>query len=278
MNTATAIPASVKDMIPYLKSLIQEAEPFGGLTNDELTKLFSSMDAEGYVHLTKKGMPYITAKDGGVIDLTQLTPDYVSRVTDDTFTQMIRLSETYVAQRNQLVYGNYKTPFNDETTNEIDCSSFTQLILYGVSYETSRYVNGSSENEAKVDFGFKFPNNPYSDEFGPRRYLANELAHYAFDHDFAFYPNEDATNIQPGDIVFFSTNTKNPGYFMDITHVAICVEREGDDLIAIVHGNSVDVANYYRIHLFTPLTIHGSKNVYMNSLRLIARFPIQMKA
>lgn len=241
--------------------------------NDRMTQLFSACDAQGYVHLTKDGSPYITACSGEQLLLSEVAPDYVSRVPKKAFEQMIELSETYVENREKMVYGNYHTAFNAETTNEIDCSSFAELIIDGVPYEGSRYAHAEGANKPKYHFGLTLPDNPYSDEFGPRRYLANQLAHYAFDHDFAFYPNENADNVQPGDIVFFSTNKKNVGYFMDITHVAVCVERQEDDLICVVHGNNRDTANYYRIHLFTPLTIFNTPNAYINSLVLVARYP-----
>ena len=269
------VPKTKTELESYLKSEIEAMTAQGAAGNDALTDLFMECDAAGYVHLTTEGVPYITAKDGGQIMLSSVAPNYESRITQKAFDQIIELSETYVAQAKNLKYGNYYTPFNDTTTNQIDCSSFTQLILYGIPYETSRYATADDTNTAKYDFGISLPDNPYRDEFGPYRYLANDLGHYALDNGFAFYPNEDGTNVQPGDVVFFSTNKNNEGYFMDITHVGICVERQEDDILYIVHGNNNDTVGYYKIKLFSDLTIFGSKNAYKNSLVLIARFPVK---
>lgn len=268
------VPEKTDALITYVKAEIEKIRSAGG-SNDQLTDLFMECDAAGYVHLTTEGAPFITAKDGGEIMISQLTDNYESRITKKAFDQLIEISETYVAQAKNLKYGNFYTPFNDTTTNQIDCSSFTQLVLYGIPYETSRYATADDTNTAKYDLGFRMPDNPYRDEFGPYRYLANDLGKYALDNGFAFYPNEDGTNVQPGDVVFFSTNKNNEGYFMDITHVGICVERQEDDILYIVHGNNNDTVNYYKIKLFSDLTIFGSKNAYKNSLVLIARFPVK---
>ena len=271
------VPKTVDALQTYVKAEIQKLQAAGGATNDALTDLFMECDAKGYVHLTTEGVPYITAQDGGQIMLSTVAPNYVSRVTQKTFDQLIEIAETYVAHAKDMKYGNFYTPFNDTTTNQIDCSSFTQLVLYGIPYEMSRYATTDDTNTAKYDLGFAMPDNPYRAEYGPYRYLANDLGRYALDNGFAFYPNEDCTNIQPGDVVFFSTNKNNEGYFMDITHVGICVERQEDDILYIVHGNNNDVANYYKIRLFNDLTIFGSKNAYKNSLVLIGRFPVKGK-
>lgn len=269
------VPKTKDALENYLKSEIQTMTAQGAAGNDALTDLFMECDADGFVHLTKEGAPYITAKDGGQIMLSSVAPNYESRITKKAFDQIIELSETYVAQAKNLKYGNFYTPFNETTTNQIDCSSFTQLILYGIPYEASRYATADDTNTPRYDFGIRLPDNPYRTEFGPYRYLANDLGHYALDNGFAFYPNEDGTNVQPGDVVFFSTNKDNEGYFMDITHVGICVERQEDDILYVVHGNSNDTVGYYKIKLFSDLTIFGSKNAYKNSLVLIARFPVK---
>lgn len=267
------LPETKAELLSFVQGKIQAMENAGKLTNDAMTELFSACDAEGYIHITNEGQSYITAKDGGQIMVSELSSTYVHRLTEKAFKQMIEIAETYVSNAASLEYGNYYTPFNDTTTNHIDCSSFTQLVLYGIPYEGSRYV--ADVNTARYNFGIALPDNPYRNEFGPYRYLANDLGRYAVDNGFGFYPNEDATNLQPGDVVFFSTNNKNEGYFMNITHVGILVERQEDGILYIVHGNTKDVANYYKIDLVSDWTPLGSRNAYKDSLVLIARFPVQ---
>lgn len=275
VSTQKEIPESGEKLAAYIKDEIAAAQANGAaLSNDELTELFMACDAEGYVHLTKEGAAYIMAKDGSELMLGDLASDYVSRITSKTLEQLLEIGETYVAHAKDLKYGNIYTPFNASTTNHIDCSSFVQLSLYGIPYETSRYASADDSNTARYDFGLSLPDNPYSNTYGPERYLANQLAKYAFDNDFGYYPNADATNLQPGDVVFFSTNKNNEDYFLNITHTAIFVERQEDDLIFVLHGNSYDVANYYQIRLSSPLTPAGSNNPYKDALVFAARFPI----
>lgn len=276
VKTGKNIPGSGQELLSYLKNENEKLKAANGgkIDNDALTELFYECDADNTVRLTRDGDAYIEAEDGSEINCADVDPAYVSRVTQKLLAQMVEIGETYREHAADLKYGNYYTPFNELTTNHIDCSSFTQLVLYGIPYETSRYATEDDTNTAKYDFGFSLPANAYDNTFGPDRYLANQLAHYAFDNGFAFYPNGDATNMQPGDILFFSTNQINEDYFMNITHVGICIERRSDDVVYVLHGNNNDVCNYYEIRLFSDKTSAGNNNAYKDSLRLIARFPL----
>lgn len=265
-----AVPATAQELEVVISQQLNEQD----VSNDDLTRLFAYCDAEGYIHFTIEGEAYITAKDQKRIYLSQVAPDYSSRTTQRTFQQMMDLSETYVKNKANMVYGNFQTPFNDTTTNEIDCSSFVQSILYGIPYETSRLQADQDIGKAKYDFGFQYPENPYRTEFGPKRYLANDIGHYAVDKGFAFYPKEDYSNIAPGDLLFFSTNIIHADYYMHITHVAICTEVGEDGKVTIVHGNNTDVVNYLTVDLDNPLTELGLKNSYYDTLVLIARYPL----
>lgn len=244
-----------------------------GITeNDELTELFMQCDRDGYVRLDPDTtLPYILAEDGGKIWLSEISPDYQSRVTAKTYEKMIEIGETYVTNRKVLKYGNIYTPFNEKTTNQIDCSSFTSLVLLGIPFETSRFME--EENTARYDFGFSFPDNPYSLKYGPKRFLANEIGHYAMDQGFAFYPREDFSNLEPGDVLFFSTS-ETDGFYMDITHVAIFVKLTESGGLYVIHGNSSDVANYTAIYTKAEKTAGGGRNSFKNSLVLAARYPL----
>lgn len=244
--------------------------------NDSLTALFFSLDSRGYVHLNPDGTPYITAEDGSKLAISELTEAYTSRVPQKTFIKMLEIGETYSANRSKLRYGNYETPFHEKTTDEIDCSSFAELVLFGIPFRTSKYCREA--NVPRYDFGIRWPENPYSRAFGPERYLANEIAHYAFDQGYAFVPRPDGTDLKPGDFLFFSTNKKNKGYFMDITHVTLFVEQREPNTVFVLHGNSIDVANYTTLYLKAAYKIDGKPNVYRNALVLAARFPVLLQA
>ena len=242
-----------------------------GITdNDALTAQFESYDAQGYIHLTKTGEAYVVSTEGKPVMLKNVAPNYVSKLTAADYNQLMALGATYADNMDALVYGNMKTAINTETTNQIDCSSFLKLVLSGVAYENSKYVTDA--NTPMAGFGVQFPDNPYSDKYGADRYLSNELAQYAWDQGFAFLPNEDASNIQPGDVVFFSTRQETDGFFMDITHAGIFVEYQGQEILYVFHcGDNTDtekdLIRYIKINL-------NGDTVFNNALVLIARFPV----
>jgi hypothetical protein len=64
---------------------------------------------------------------------------------------IIRCAETYLGNEN-LVYGNTNTLFSNTVTNEIDCSSFVQAMIEGITYENSRYVRGSNSDNITGDY------------------------------------------------------------------------------------------------------------------------------
>ena len=246
-----------------------QAEIAGITDNDALTAFFEGYDADGYIHLTQSGEAYVISPEGKPVMLKNVAPGYVSKVTAADYNQMIALGTSYMAQLDSLVYGNMKTAINEETTNEIDCSSFLKLVLGGVAYENSKYA--ADANTPVEGFGIQFPDNPYRNTWGADRYLANDLAHYAYDQGVAFLPNADASNIQPGDVVFLSTKDTD-GYFMDITHAGIFVEYKGQEVLYIFHcGNNEGTDN--ELIRYTTIDLNG-ENVYNDSLVLIARFPV----
>ena len=182
---------------------------------------------------------------------------------------LFSVAQTYKNKVGNLTFNSSKTAYDSTTTNEIDCSSFLQLVLSGVPYENSKY-NGNSNNVKSYDYGIELPDNPYAD----RRWLANDIAHYAYDNNFAFYPNSDVSNVMPGDVLFFKTNGGSNEYFMGITHASIVVQRMEGDKLLVFHGNNTNVVGFQVINLFSEKTDAGSENGYCNGATLIARFPL----
>lgn len=260
-----------------MKQLSSEVANLGANpSQDTLTELFFYCDVNGYIYLTMDGAPYIKSADGQQIMLRDVVPNYEYQVTQATFTKMMEIGDTLVNNRDLLRYGNTHTPFNERTTNHIDCSSFVHMVMYGIPYEDSRYATLTDKNTPKYDFGFQFPDNPYRNEYGPNRYLANDIGHYAADNGFAFTPTPDYSNLKTGDVVFFSTNQDREDFYMNITHVAIVVEMKPNGDMTMVHGNSFDVANYYTVNLFSDNTYAGSTNIYKDAMVLAARFPLNI--
>ena len=64
--------------------------------------------------------------------------------------KMMGLMASYL-ENDALVYNlNSHTLFDEETTNEIDCSSFVSAILNGISYYGSKYTTGTNRRICKI--------------------------------------------------------------------------------------------------------------------------------
>lgn len=185
---------------------------------------------------------------------------------EQVIADLFSVAQTYRNNVSKLEFGSLKTAYDETTENQIDCSSFLQLVLQGIPYEQSKY-NSKDSNVQTYDYGIKLPDNPY----GERRWLANDIAHYAYDNNYAFVPNDDVTNVKPGDIIFFSTNGGSSEYFMGITHAAIVVDRLEGDKLLVFHGNNTNTVGMQIINLFTE----ENNNGYCNGAILIARFPFK---
>ena len=201
--------------------------------------------------------------------MDSLIDDYVgNKNREQIIADLFSVAQTYKNNVSKLKFGSLKTAYDDTTENEIDCSSFLQLVLEGVPYEQSKY-NSKSSNVQTFEYGIKLPDNSYAD----RRWLSNDIAHYAYDNNYSFLPNEDVTNVKAGDVIFWKTNGGNAEYFMGITHASIVIDRLDGDKLLVFHGNNTNVAGMQIINLFTEKTDSGSNNGYCNGATLIARFP-----
>ncbi|MBT2614120.1 MULTISPECIES: pyocin knob domain-containing protein [unclassified Bacillus (in: firmicutes)] len=182
--------------------------------------------------------------------------------------RMIDIAQTYWDNVGSFVYGNRYTAY-DPTMDlvggkkEIDCSSFANLLIRGVPYEKSRY-NGNSEN-----VGSKL----FFHDIDPYKYrYANQIGKYAYEKGYSFIPNEDFSNVEPGDILFFSwTNKEGSGdlagsirdnAFMKIDHVAAYLHKKNESLWATLQFDNGISTVYYE-----------ASNEYMSQCVLAARFP-----
>lgn len=160
--------------------------------------------------------------------------------------EILQCGLSYYRHQHNLIYGNDYTA-NNTLTNpadtphrntdgskryEIDCSSFVELVTSGVPFEHSRYNEENTENTRMHDWGFDwFGKEKYycNHEARQGRMLANDLAVYCRDRGWLFKPrgDYDFSNLQTGDILFWTGDTDEPGYWEDIRHVGIFVWKSG---------------------------------------------------
>ncbi len=153
--------------------------------------------------------------------------------------EVLAVAASYFSHRNQLIYA-FKghtflegSPLFDENYDgrgNIDCSTYMQLVLQGISYEESPYCTGSTRI---------YPNEAYSwtqkrlyerlmEDANYRR--ANEIARSYYEEGLCF---EEASERMPGDLVFYQAPEevipfyREHGAFREICHVAI-VSEDGE--------------------------------------------------
>lgn len=186
------------------------------------------------------------------------------RNTEGFINEILNICQTYTDNFSNLVYGNAYTAYDEivKPVNgkfELDCSSFINLLIHGVTYYNSRYNNmpnvGSPLFFHNID-SYKF------------RY-SNQIAKYCFDNGYTFYPNSDLSNIRAGDLVFFkwnnldgTGNSFHDNAFMNIDHVAMYLDRKNESIHQTIQYEQ-----------YTPQFLYDVNNQYMNQCVLVARLP-----
>ena len=179
--------------------------------------------------------------------------------SDGAISNLLHCASTYLLNNSALAYGNYETALSVTTTNVIDCSTFCQLCLMGVTYENSRYVLGSARDNVSIG-GYLF------DDMGnlptnhrPYGLLANDLFKYAQRHNFD-YEITSIDDIRTGDIIFVS-NSSDPLYYDAIGHCAIVVQVNAynNSVICIEAQNVTNPIIISTYFLSNPQIRHGAR-------------------
>ena len=194
------------------------------------------------------------------------TGELISNIhnSDGFIQKIVDVCKTYTDNFNKLVYGNNHTAYDPVTKQvdglwQLDCSSFQNLLIRGVTFENSRY--GGGDNKENPLFFNKF--DPY--EFR----LANTMAKWLYDNGYTFEPKADFSNIEPGDLVFYSwpetTGEFHENAFMHIDHVAMFLQKKND--------SKYQTIQYERN---TPNFFYDVNEEYMSDAVLVARLPFPM--
>lgn len=178
--------------------------------------------------------------------------------------RLISVAQTYQNNISKLSYGNLYTPY-DTTVQQVnglyhmDCSSFANLMIKGIPFEKTRYNN--AEN---------IENNLFYNSINAYKYrYAYQLASYGFEKGYTFKPNSDFSNVEPGDVLFFSwdnfDSTNTPGRennFLKIDHVCVYLHKKNESYHSTLQYDTGRNSVYY-----------DANNTYMAQCVLVARFP-----
>ena len=179
--------------------------------------------------------------------------------------KIVDVCKTYTDHFDKLVYGNAYTAYDPNTKQvdgkwQLDCSSFQNLLIRGVTFENSRY-GGKEQNVDDPLFFTKFDGYEYR--------LANQMAKWLYDNGYTFAPAADFSNIEPGDLVFYSwpetTGEFHEQAFMHIDHVAMFLQKKNDTVYQTIQYEE-DTTSF----------LFDVGNGYMNCAVLVARLPFQM--
>lgn len=195
---------------------------------------------------------------------------------------LVKCGETYIDKNDTLIYGHNTATHRVDgsitplASKEIDCSSFVELVLNGTPYGESKYVK--SDNTKGI-MGYEF--DLYKDESEnksaliPKYSLSYTMAKFFNDNGMGFYPDEDLSNIAPGDILFFATTSEEypENRFLNIDHVEFLIGRQsnGSDTVFTTMGARANRSAVSQVS-YAFNTVEGS---LMRKLVFVARVPIQ---
>ena len=234
---------SIEDKFKYLRESFAELVENGNLTLDTLEAELSTL------HTLSDNV-----KDRLSPENHHNSEGFISKIID--------VVKTYSDNFESFVYGNAKTAYDAECVPvdgkwELDCSSFQNLLLQGVTFDNSRY-NGNAENTGNPLFFGRMDSMKYR--------LANQMAEYFFTNGYTFKPNADFSNIEAGDLVFYSWDDMTGDFhekaFMHIDHVAMYLGRKNEATHQTIQYESN-----------TPNFIYDVNEKYMKQAVLVARLP-----
>lgn len=200
--------------------------------------------------------------------------------------ELLECALSYYRNNSKLIYGNSYTannmapgrePWNSDSQDaegnqlmQLDCSSFIELVYSGVPFEASRYVTGDEENLRRYNWGFGWPQKEryyHTPDGTQQRMLANDLALYCRDRGWLIEPNEDFSNCQTGDILFFAnTDYQDENYYRQIHHVAIFLWNNGYGNTVAMHCQTSDKEH--------PVTVNCLATSYRGTVCAVARLPL----
>ena len=154
--------------------------------------------------------------------------------------KIMAIISSYV-EKDDLVYGNNNTLFENETTNVIDCSAFVSAVLHGIPYSFSKYT-GSTVNRRAEKIS-SFSPTPLSSSLNPplqrlrTRYMAQYFAEQGWLHKMPSYRSIRDV-LQFGDILFSWDGTEvAKNRFLKIGHVSIVLAvRDSTQIIVAQCG------------------------------------------
>ena len=148
--------------------------------------------------------------------------------------KVVEIAKTYLNHTNLEYIGQYSTvnltpanftnpaanlsKWHDSARNkdQIDGSTLAQFSYMGIKYDSSPYANHKMTSIKR--------NNNYSWAFTLPRLAANQ-AKYCVSNGWVLHGADlvNFSNLEPGDLIFYDSDTKDNNRYMNCSHVSICI-------------------------------------------------------
>lgn len=210
-------------------------------------------------------------------------PNGASPIDPATVRDIFRCAMTYTNNKDSFTFtssGN-GTLFDADfsaAAPKIDCSSLMMAWVMGIPYEYSKYAG--KDNIKHYGYGLDLPANPYASD-RPNRYYTHELAHYFNDRGWCFKPNENYSNIAPGDIIFVSfangdgQSEFHDSAYMKIDHCLLVLGYKDATHLTCLHTSALYTLNFFDVPILPSDYDSTSTSNYNNAIKLVARLPFR---
>ena len=163
-------------------------------------------------------------------EIAETAQSYLDAIEDGRLVIVYNAGYSTLSGANQVLR-------NSNGVHCIQCSAFVGLVLRGIAYENSPFVDDDgSKVTARSDL-FTWANSDY-ERGGITE--ANQLAQYALQTGCILNSN-DISNAKKGDILFYSNDAEN---FAGIWHVALVLEDGGTTCVHALNGRSSAIWTY----------------------------------
>lgn len=180
-----------------------------------------------------------TIKSGEYTDFADFTGG--AKVTEIAKTYLNRTNLEYIGQYSTTAIvtpANFTNPAANlskwydsaRKKDQIDGSTLVQFSYMGINYDSSPYANHKMTSIKR--------NNNYSWAFKLPRLAANQ-AKYCVTNGWVLHGADlvNFSNLEPGDLIFYDSDTKNNERYMNCSHVAICIGKI-DDVMSCIESTT----------------------------------------
>lgn len=206
-----------------------------------------------------------------------------SPIDPSTVRDIFRCAMTYTNNKDSFAYtsSGSGTLFDADfsaSAPKIDCSSLMMAWIMGIPYEYSKYAG--KDNIKHYGYGLDLPANPYASD-RPNRYYTHELAHYFNEQGWCFKPNENYSNIAPGDIIFVSfasgdgQSEFHDSAYMQIDHCLLVLGYKDATHLTCLHTSASYTLNFFDVPILPSNYDSTSTSNYNDAIKLVARLPFR---